>query len=121
MSELVGLARARRLPIVFVVFPMEVQLSAEARALYRERLGVRLAATTDEPQRRLAALARAHGAPLVDLLPRYRRASGAPLYLRNKVISHDWTHPSSAGHELAADEVFRALARLGLVPGVSGS
>lgn len=118
LAELVELGRSLKIPIVLVVFPMEMQLSAEARDLYRRALGVKLDdnAVSGEPQRRLAELARIQYVPLIDLLPRFRGHRGGSLFLRNRVISHDWAHPSPEGHDVAADEIFRALRQLELVP-----
>ncbi len=118
LDDLVELAERRGIPVVLVVFPMEMQLSAGARDLYRQALGVRLddAALSDDPQKRLVEFSRSRGVPLVDLLPAFRRHQSNGLFLRGRSISHDWAHPSPEGHDVAADEIFRALRHLGLVP-----
>lgn len=118
LSELVDLANHMEVPLALVVFPMEVQLSAQMRDLYRQTLGIQLdnEIVIGDPQRRLTEFAQAKGVLLIDLLPRFRKLQGQGLFLRNKSISHDWAHPSSQGHDIAADEIFRALRRVGLVP-----
>jgi lysophospholipase L1-like esterase len=110
--------RALKVPIVLVVFPLELQLGPDSRDLYRRGLGMRLdeAIDYDAPQRRLTEYASAQGVPLIDLLPRFRQQRHQRLFLRNQAISHDWAHPSAAGHDLAAEEIHRELLALGVVP-----
>ena len=57
LERLVAAARARRLSVVFVVFPVEVQLDEAAIARYRRDFGVSVPARAldGEPQRRLLA------------------------------------------------------------------
>jgi len=118
LAEIVDTARGMKMPIALVVFPMEIQLSSDTRDLYRRALKIKLDddAFLGTPQRRLADFARAHAVPLIDLLPRFRDAQAQGLFLRNHSISHDWVHPSPKGHDTAADEIFRALLRLRLLP-----
>lgn len=121
LAELADLARSLKVPLVIVVFPMEVQLDARTLHQYRRTLGVNLdeAALSGAPQRRLAEYARDQKVPVADLLPPFRASRNGALFLRNHGISHDWAHPSPAGHEVAAEEIYRTLIRLGLVPTAS--
>jgi hypothetical protein len=48
----------------------------------------------------------------VDLLPVYRAYDSKDLYLRNKMIPSEPTHPSVKGNQVAADEIFRILKQL---------
>ncbi len=118
LSRLIETARGLHVPIVLVLFPIEPQLDAQALDLYRHTLRIELNTTALEgiPQRRLAEFARSMNVPFVDLLPRFREFRDRGLFLRNRSISHDWTHPSSAGHEIAADEILSTLQHLALVP-----
>ncbi len=118
LGRLVETARGLHVPIVLVLFPIEPQLDAQALDLYRHtlRLGLTASALEGIPQRRLAEFARSMKVPFVDLLPRFRESRDRGLFLRNRSVSHDWTHPSSVGHEMAADEILSTLQQLELVP-----
>ncbi len=74
-------------PMAVTVFPVELQLSEEALAMYREGIGVPLAATASDPspQRRLREWAAARAVPL--------------------------------GHRRAAETLESELTRLGLLGG----
>lgn len=115
LGRIIEEAGNREISVLLVVFPTEVQLSRETLELYRRELGVQLDDSTlvGAPQIRLAEFARAHGVPLVDLLPRFREAED-PLFLQNQAISHDWVHLSPSGHEVAAEEILRGLRGLEL-------
>jgi len=117
LERLVQAGKDARIPLVFVVFPLGLQLDEQALQTYRDALGIRVGASAlaGIPQRRLADFAAAHGTPLVDLLPAFRASRGEWLFLRGRSISHDWVHPSPAGHRVAAEEIARALARLGVL------
>jgi lysophospholipase L1-like esterase len=117
LDGLVGLTRARGLRLVLVVFPVEVQLDAAAIERYRRDYGVDVPgqALDGEPQRRLAAFAAARDVAVIDLLPAFRAAGGADLYLRGGPIRFDPVHPSRRGHRVVAEAIDRALAERGLL------
>ncbi len=61
----------------------------------------------DDPQKRLAGIAREIGAPLLDLLPllrKERKERGEPLFL-------DWCHPSPRGSAIIAAAILEFLER----------
>jgi lysophospholipase L1-like esterase len=111
LEHLVALARAQRVPIVLVVFPVEVQLDAATIERYRRDYGVTVPAQAldAEPQRRLRAFGAAHGVPVVDLLPTLRAAGGGDLYLRTGPVRFDPVHPSPRGHRIIGEAIHRAL------------
>jgi hypothetical protein len=119
LDRIVEQTKRLNAPLVVVVFPMEVQLSDAKLALYRKSLGLKLdaSALSGSPQNRLGEYARRHDIPFIDLLPAFRRANGRSLFLRNRSISLDWVHLSTAGHALAAEEIFRAFSERGLTAG----
>lgn len=112
LERIAALARARGYPLVLVVFPVEVQLGPASLDFYRREFRVALGpeALSGDPQRRLAAFGAAHGVPVVDLLPAFRRADAEALYLRNRSITHDPVHPNPRGHRIAGEEVYRVVA-----------
>ena len=91
---------ARGGTLAVVVFPWETQLAADASATLQEQL---------------RALGERAGFLVIDLLPAFRRAAaeaGEPLFL-------DLWHPTQRGHQVAAQEIFRALACARLLPAVT--
>ena len=116
LERLVGLGRERGVPIVVVVFPVEVQLDAAAIERYRRDFGVAVPAQAldGDPQRRLLAFGAAHGVPVIDLLPALRAAGGDDLYLRTGPVRFDPVHPSVRGHRIVGDAVYLALTTSGL-------
>jgi lysophospholipase L1-like esterase len=117
LERLVALARARGLRLVLVVFPLEVQLDADAIARYRRDYGVTVPAYALDgaPQRRLVAFGAAHDAPVIDLLPALRAIGGADLYLRSGPIRFDPVHLSPRGHHIVGDAIHHALVDGGLL------
>jgi lysophospholipase L1-like esterase len=117
LERLVALARGRGLRLVLIVFPLEVQLDADALARYRRDYGVTVPAHALDgaPQRRLAAFGAAHDVPVIDLLPALRAVGGANLYLRTGPIRFDPVHPSPRGHHLVGEAIHRALVEGGLL------
>ncbi len=117
LERLVALARARGVPIVLVVFPVEVQLDAAAIERYRRDFGVTVppGALDGEPQRRLRAFGAAHDVPVIDLLPSLRAAAGDDLYLRKGFVRFDPVHPSPRGHRIVGETIHRVLVSDGLV------
>ncbi len=116
LERLVSFARARHVPIVLVVFPVEVQLDEATIARYRRDFGVTVPreALDGDAQRRLRAFGAAHGVPVIDLLPALRAAGGEDLYLRMGLVRFDPVHPSPRGHRIVAEEIYRALLDAGL-------
>jgi GDSL-like Lipase/Acylhydrolase family len=95
LERLFATARRRRTPGVLVVFPYAFQLDrAEATA---------------SPQRRLAAWARAHHVPCLDLLPALADGEGA----QDRWFL-DASHLSEAGHRRVAQRLADFLAARGL-------
>ena len=101
-----------------VVFPMQMQMSPAELDFYRETYHLQLGdgALFGDPQRRLREFAAAKDVVLVDLLPVYRASNSKDLYLRNKMIPSDPTHPSIEGNQIAANEIFRVLKAAQLFP-----
>jgi lysophospholipase L1-like esterase len=118
LERLVGLARARGLRVVLVVFPVEVQLDEAAILRYRRDYGVRVSerALDGEPQRRLLAFGERHDVPVIDVLPALRAAGGTDLYLRTGAIRFDPVHFSPRGHRIVAETIHRALVERRLLP-----
>jgi hypothetical protein len=108
LSKIRGFCREHRYQLVVVVFPMQMQLSADELQYYREKYHLRLSdeALAGEPQRRLREYAQATGMRLVDLLPAFRRCVPGELYMRNDMILSDPTHPSVKGNQVAAHEIY---------------
>ena len=111
LSEIAKTARSQNVPLLFVVFPLEMQLSPQMLELYRDKFRVRLGveALRGEPQERIRAFAKENGVPLIDLLPVFREHAGIPLYLRNKSTTYDPVHPSQVGNQIAAREILRFI------------
>jgi lysophospholipase L1-like esterase len=116
LNQIIDAARDLRVPVVLVVFPLAVQMNKQTLDLFRRSLNLTLdeSALDGAPQKRLAEFALAHRVPLVDLLPGFRKSGSLALFLSNRSISHDWAHPSPAGHDLAASELLSALQRFHL-------
>ncbi len=93
--------------LVLAVFPLEVQLSDDALARYREGIGIDVAATaTDlDPQRRLAGYAALHGVNFLDFTPAFVGPDPATLYLRDLYVNLDPVHPSMLGHQRAGERL----------------
>ncbi len=117
LSEIVALAREREYLLMFVVFPMEVQLDERAIELYRRELflDVGVEALSGEPQAELLSFGASAGVPVLDLLPVFRGATGGELYLRNRSMAADLVHPSAAGHRLAGRTLYSFLRQQGIL------
>jgi lysophospholipase L1-like esterase len=111
LAKIAAFCRGRGYRFGVVVFPMQMQLSAEELRLYRDRYHLRLGdgALSGEPQQRLREFAAITGVTIVDLLPVYRAYRPEELYLRNAMIPSDPSHPSVKGNQVAADEIFRVF------------
>lgn len=105
-ADLAQSVRADGAEFGIVAFPHAAELVEERNADADAGSGERSATAA------LAALGRAAGFEVVDLLPALRRAqaSGGPLFL-------DVWHPTIRGHEVAATEIVRTLRCRRMVPG----
>lgn len=91
IEEFSALSKAHRFEPYIVMFPVEYQVGAEFIA--------------DYPQKRMQAIARRLGIPMLDLLPVLRKAkreSGVQLF-------YDWCHHTPAGQDIIAQAVFEFL------------
>jgi hypothetical protein len=111
LTKIAAFCGERGYRLVVVVFPLEMQLSAEELQFYREKYHLHLGpdALSGIPQQRLRDFASRSGIVLVDLLPAYRALNPEDLYLRNAMVRADPYHPSIKGNQVAAEEIFRAL------------
>jgi lysophospholipase L1-like esterase len=111
LGEIVKTAQSQKIPLLLVLFPLEMQLSPQMLQLYRDKFRVRLGpeAVRGDPQEKLRAFANQNGVPLLDLLPAFRENEGSTLYLRNKSTTYDPVHPSEVGNQIAAREILRFM------------
>ena len=111
LSNIVALARDRGYPLVFVVFPMEVQLDQSSLERYRHELRLEITeeALRGDPQQEFLRFGTSAGVPVLDLLPAFRAASPSELFLRGHSMSSDPVHPSAVGHRVAGHALFRSL------------
>jgi lysophospholipase L1-like esterase len=112
LSNIADVARKEHIPLLFVVYPMEPQLSARMLQFYRTRLNATslcAEALLGIPGKRISAFGLAQGIPVIDLLPAFQAAPGT-MYLRNRSISFDPVHPSVLGHHMAAQQMFQFLS-----------
>ena len=123
LGRIVELARREPYRLILVVFPMEMQVSANSLRLYQDKFHMRLSSDVlaADPQRRLQEFGSRNGVVVVDLLPAFRASDTDRLFLRNKSITFDPVHPSPLGHQIAAGEIFAALARRYPDPKVLGT
>lgn len=112
LSNIAEVARKEHIPLLFVLYPMEPQLSARMVQLYRTRLNAKSLseeALLGIPGKRISAFGLAQGIPVIDLLPAFQAATGT-MYLRNRSISFDPVHPSVLGHQVAGQQMFQFLS-----------
>jgi lysophospholipase L1-like esterase len=114
LTKIIEFCRERGYRIGLVVFPMQMQLSDAELQFYHDKYHLRLGpeALSGEPQRRLQEFATRMNLAMVDLLPVYRASNPEELYLRNKMIRADPTHPSVKGNRIAAEEIVRVFKPL---------
>jgi hypothetical protein len=94
LSQIIAFCDGHDYRLLVVVFPMQMQ-----------------------PQKRLREFANMSNISLVDLLPAYRAHLSEQLYLHNRLVPSDPSHPSIRGHEIAADEILAPLVQiLGISP-----
>lgn len=96
-----------------LVFPYEMQLTPNLRALYHRTYGFESSPSILEalPQARLREFCGSHSIPLVDMFTAFKNAAegGEGLYFREFGRSLDWVHPNVRGHELASSVLYDAL------------
>lgn len=97
---------------VLVLFPLELQISTQTLNFYNKSFHLNLdsIALAGNPQQILVQYAHSHGVPMIDLLPAFRDSARNDLFLRNVAISFDPVHPSVAGDQIAANEIFKGIA-----------
>ncbi len=117
LDALVDEGRRCGAPLVLTVFPIEVQLSPAALALYRDSIGLELVADATDlaPQRRLADWALSRDVPLLDLSPAFLQDPVEALFLRDLNVNLDPVHPSELGHRRVGEWLAEALLARGLV------
>jgi lysophospholipase L1-like esterase len=96
-AELARLGQERNFDVVIAIFPVLLDL---------------LDYPLDAVHQKVAAEARRHGLPVVDLLPEYQRAAAAG----GSDFVYNALHPSDLGYRLAAKAVCAALEHEGLLP-----
>ena len=100
LDSILAWCRARSLPLVLVLFPYTIQLTApEANA----------------PQRILADFARARGLPCLDLLPGLRAGQQRGALLPTDLF-FDGLHPTALGNQISAEEIARFVIERELLP-----
>jgi hypothetical protein len=98
--------RARKVPLVLMVVPMETAFDERATATTRTWNITRQ--TAEKPHAILAELCSTHGIPLLDLLPGFRASPVRPLHVEEG-------HWNVAGNKLAAELASGFLLRPGLL------
>jgi lysophospholipase L1-like esterase len=116
LARLAGYAEARKVPLAVVVFPVEVQLSAEARRTYAEKLHLEFGPEASEglPQKWVQEVGQKDGFPVLDLLPALRSLDHDQAFLRNRSISVDPVHPSVEGNRVVGEAIAGFLRDQGL-------
>ncbi len=117
LTQITDFSRGHGYLLMLAVFPAEYQLSQAALDLYRKKFGVSAGPEVLKgiPQQRLRAFGAARGITVADLLPALRASNHGNLFLRDKAITYDPAHPSSLGHRIVADELYRQLTSSGLL------
>jgi len=107
LREIRDLARARRVPALFVLVPAPFQ--ADTAAFYQALRGFRIdtsAVDLDQPNRLLSQAMRAFHLDVLDVLPDFRRAERSGVRLYGTVDPH----LSPEGHDVLEREVEPAVA-----------
>lgn len=99
LAELLQLARDHHFDLFIVFFPTDVQVYAQ----------VDIPAGLDRPQQKLAAFARKHNVPALDLLPLLRAHQSEDLF-------YDQAHLKPGGHRLVAAALAQALRQSSFAP-----
>ena len=116
VERIAKFAQIHRQRLAIVVFPVEPQLSERALRLYAQQLHLYFGTEVlgGQPQGWIQQIGANYGVPVLDLLPAMRAGDNGQLFLRNRSISVDPVHPSTAGHRLAGDEIARFLKSPGV-------
>lgn len=117
LNRIAAFSKAHHMRFGIVVFPLEPQLSQRALDLYADKLHLYLSpdVMSGQPQAWIKKMGTEMGVPVLDLLPAMRRGDNNELFLRNRSISVDPTHPSPAGHRVAGEEIARWVKDAGLL------
>ncbi|MGA3201351.1 MAG: GDSL-type esterase/lipase family protein [Bryobacteraceae bacterium] len=115
LTRIAAFTRSHHQRLGIVVFPLEPQLSERALALYARKLHLELSPDVmkGQPQGWVEQIGVEINVPVLDLLPAMRRGDDGELFLRNRSISVDPTHPSARGHRLVGEEMARWLENAG--------
>jgi lysophospholipase L1-like esterase len=117
LARMARYSQAHKVPLAVVVFPVEPQLSENARRMYKEKLHIDFSPEVEEgqPQKWVEAEGRQDGFPVLDLLPALRSLNHEDAFLRNRSISVDPVHPSAAGDRAAGEAIADFLRGKGLI------
>ena len=108
LRQLIDTAEARGTPVRTIVLPSHYQIDEQALEGYLFGFDARRSEVdVDRPNRELAAAAREHGVPLMDVTPQLRHAQSEGERMHGRVD----THLSARGHEIVAAEIAPELAR----------
>lgn len=118
LTRLARYSDAHKVPLAVVVFPVEVQLSEEARRTYSQKLHIQFGPEVEEgrPQKWVEQAGQQNGFPVLDLLPALRSLDHDQAFLRNRSISVDPVHTSPMGHRAAGEAIAEFLRKNGLTP-----
>jgi hypothetical protein len=103
VSAINRLAEEKDVPVVLIIFPLELQVIDETYPTL--------------PQELLAARATEAGIPAIDPLSAFRQAclekpDGKCQFEDRYLFADVWMHPSAYGHKLVADELVEFLSRI---------
>ena len=119
LLEIRAEAARQGVPLVFVIFPYEMQLTRPLLEIYRESYGLDVsdAVLGALPQKLVHRLFAPTGQRMLDLTPLYRaEAKSRVLYFREIAGALDWVHPNAVGHALAGNALFESLFCGGAFP-----
>jgi len=113
--------RARGVPLIIVMMPVDMQVGPDVIELYK-RQGFTFSETVFGAiaQRRMAEFAAEEGIPFVDPLESFRERPGEVKFIRTEGGSIDWAHLNARGHALVAREIAKAIVRNPGLLGVPG-
>ena len=112
LAEIRAEAKRQNVPLVFVMFPYEFQLSKELLDIYRDAYKLELsdAVLGALPQQLVHRFFAPTGQKILDLTELYRaQAKSEVLFFREIGGALDWVHPNANGHKLAGDALFESL------------
>jgi lysophospholipase L1-like esterase len=116
LQRMARFAAAHNMRFAVVVFPVEPQLSDDARRIYAEKLHIDFGPEIEDgqPQKWVEEVGKQNGFPVLDLLPALRKLDHDQAFLRNRSISVDPVHPSEAGHRASGEAIAEFLKENGL-------